>query len=190
LAHDAFHYCEERRVQHIDGLILCESDACLRCEYCGYFCTLPLGAFILYSISEEELIKPVIGHPQQEHETSHGSMSKTKWAIEDGSIVEVNGRKFGAKDDGAPLLVCITMFVPNRILIFFQCSMLCKELGRHAHIDYCRTEPGQPCTGPGIEHISAPLHPNPNKAKDFVVHDLYWRRTGELSNRDLLIMYS
>jgi hypothetical protein len=53
------------------------------------------------------------GHPQQEHETSHGSMSSTKWAIEDGSIVEVNGRKFGANDDGAPLLVYITILCPQ-----------------------------------------------------------------------------
>lgn len=35
-------------------------------------------------------------------------MSQTKWAVEDAdtSVIEVNGRRFGANDDGAPLLVC------------------------------------------------------------------------------------
>lgn len=33
-------------------------------------------------------------------------MSRTRWAVEDDtSIIEVNGRRFGANDDGAPLLV-------------------------------------------------------------------------------------
>lgn len=34
-------------------------------------------------------------------------MSQTKWAVEgaDTSVIEVNGRRFGANDDGAPLLV-------------------------------------------------------------------------------------
>lgn len=47
------------------------------------------------------------GHPQQEHETSHGSMSEAKWAISDsdGDGLEVNGRRFGANDGGAPMLV-------------------------------------------------------------------------------------
>lgn len=49
------------------------------------------------------------GHTQQEHETSHGSMSRTKWAVyePDGPILEVNGRKFGTSDDGAPMLVSV-----------------------------------------------------------------------------------
>lgn len=34
-------------------------------------------------------------------------MSKTRWAVEgaEGTIVEVNGRKFASQDDGAPMLV-------------------------------------------------------------------------------------
>jgi hypothetical protein len=48
------------------------------------------------------------GHPQSEHDTvtSHGSMSKTRWAIDgDEAVIQVQGRKFGANDDGAPMLV-------------------------------------------------------------------------------------
>ena len=48
-----------------------------------------------------------IGHPQREHETSHGSMSKTQWTVDgpDGTVVELDGRKFGSNDSGAPMLV-------------------------------------------------------------------------------------
>lgn len=47
------------------------------------------------------------GHVQAEHETSHGSMSKTLWTVEgqDGTVIEVNGRKFASNDTGAPMLV-------------------------------------------------------------------------------------
>ncbi|KAI9431439.1 hypothetical protein BJY52DRAFT_1423126, partial [Lactarius psammicola] len=79
----------------------CES----RCETCGNFCTLPLG------------------HSQQQHETSHGSMSRARWAIEglEEDSVELGGRKFSLNDDGAPML----------------CNLVCTSIGRHVHIDYC-----------------------------------------------------
>jgi hypothetical protein len=33
-------------------------------------------------------------------------MSKTRWAIDgDEAVIQVQGRKFGANDDGAPMLV-------------------------------------------------------------------------------------
>ncbi|TCD63827.1 hypothetical protein EIP91_004894 [Steccherinum ochraceum] len=117
-----------------------------RCEDCGYFCMLPLG------------------HPQQEHETSHGSMSRTKWAIEgpEGTKVEVNGRQFGSRDDGAPML----------------CNMLCMDMGRHIHIDYCRSETADTCSGTDLVHIDAPVSPNPARPKDYISHALYWRRLG------------
>lgn len=40
-------------------------------------------------------------------------MSRTKWAIDgqDGTVLEVNGRKFGATDDGAPMLASIVSFM-------------------------------------------------------------------------------
>jgi hypothetical protein len=46
-------------------------------------------------------------------------MTKTKWAVDgpDGQIVELNGRKFSANDDGAPMLVSSTrpsLHVPRR----------------------------------------------------------------------------
>ena len=48
-----------------------------------------------------------LGHRQAEHETSHGSMSKTQWVIDgpNGEVVEVDGHKFASNDDGAPMLV-------------------------------------------------------------------------------------
>ncbi|TFY78519.1 hypothetical protein EWM64_g5492, partial [Hericium alpestre] len=117
-----------------------------RCESCGYFCTLPLG------------------HTQQEHETRHGSMSQTRWAIDgpDGTVVELEGRKFSANDEGAPMM----------------CNLVCLSLGRHAHIDYCRTEEGTLCDGPDIHHIHTRMLPNPDRAKDYITHALHWRRMG------------
>ncbi|KAJ7656315.1 hypothetical protein DFH06DRAFT_1091207 [Mycena polygramma] len=117
-----------------------------KCESCGYFCTLPRG------------------HPQQEHDTHHGSMSKTRWAIDgpDGTILELNGRKFGSDDDGAPML----------------CSLVCQEIGRHAHLDYCRADDAASCDQPEVQHIKTALSPNPARAKDWISHNLHWRRTG------------
>ncbi|OCH90958.1 hypothetical protein OBBRIDRAFT_792770 [Obba rivulosa] len=125
-----------------DPFHFCET----RCENCGYFCTLRLG------------------HSQQEHDTSHGSMSRTQWTVDgpDGTALELNGRKFGTNDDGAPML----------------CSLLCRSMGRHVHIDFCRTDPADRCEGPEHEHITARMQPQPERPKDWVSHSLYWRRTG------------
>lgn len=116
-----------------------------RCDNCGYYCVLPLG------------------HPQQEHDTSHGSMSKTRWALddEDGTI-ELNGHKFGADDDGAPML----------------CNLVCKEMGRHVHVDYCRAQADVSCQGEGVLHINDRMRPDPDKPKDWISHNLFWKRTG------------
>ncbi|KAA1477855.1 hypothetical protein DENSPDRAFT_933970 [Dentipellis sp. KUC8613] len=123
-----FHFCE------------------IRCDHCGYYCTLPLG------------------HAQPEHETSHGSMSRARWAIDgtDDTIIEHEGRRFSTNDDGAPMM----------------CNLVCASLGRHVHIDWCRTEAGQPCEGTDVEHISRRMQPDPDRAKDFITHELYWRRKG------------
>ncbi|TFY70647.1 hypothetical protein EVG20_g2357 [Dentipellis fragilis] len=120
----------------------CES----RCDHCGYYCTLPLG------------------HTQREHETSHGSMSRARWAIDgpDGTSIEHEGRKFSTNDDGAPMM----------------CNLVCTSLGRHVHIDWCRTEAGESCEGAEMEHISQPFLPEPRRSKDYITHGLYWRRTG------------
>lgn len=125
---DSFHFCE------------------VRCNNCGYFCTLPRG------------------HPQNQHETSHGSMSKTQWAIEgpEGTTRELGGRRFGSTDEGAPML----------------CSLVCRSLGRHVHIDYCRTAHGEICGGTEQEHIEERMWPRPDDAKDRISHSLFWKRTG------------
>ncbi|KAI0280129.1 hypothetical protein BGY98DRAFT_965783 [Russula aff. rugulosa BPL654] len=121
-----------------------------RCRNCGYFCTLPLG------------------HSQKEHETSHGSMTQTRWSIEgpDGTGIELKGRKFSSDDEGAPMM----------------CNLVCSSMGRHIHIDYCRSEDGVPCSGDELQHINASLRmiPDPDKAKDAITHRLHWRRMGML----------
>ncbi|KAH7907394.1 hypothetical protein BJ138DRAFT_1014577, partial [Hygrophoropsis aurantiaca] len=122
---------------------LCE----MRCENCGYFCTLPLG------------------HPQQEHETRHGSMSQTRWAVDgaDDTSLEIEGRKFSSNDEGAPMM----------------CNLICQAMGRHVHIDYCRADDPAACTGnEHIQHISKRMVPNPDRHKDAVTHSLFWRRSG------------
>ncbi|KAI0796918.1 hypothetical protein C8Q75DRAFT_796658 [Abortiporus biennis] len=117
-----------------------------RCQQCGYFCTLPLG------------------HSQQEHDTSHGSMSRTRWVVEgpEGTVIEVDGHKFGASDNGAPML----------------CSMVCRNIGRHIHVDYCRSTSNAMCTDQNVHHINSRMHPDPDRPKDFITHTLHWRRSG------------
>ncbi|EIW81359.1 hypothetical protein CONPUDRAFT_165526 [Coniophora puteana RWD-64-598 SS2] len=118
-----------------------------RCEYCGYFCTQPLG------------------HPQKEHETRHGSMSKTRWAIDgdDGDAIEVEGRRYAANDDGAPMM----------------CNLVCQTMGRHAHITYCREASAADCTGNDqIQHIQKRVKPHPEIEKDSITHTLFWKRSG------------
>ncbi|KAG9087788.1 hypothetical protein FRC06_002366, partial [Ceratobasidium sp. 370] len=116
-----------------------------RCPNCEYLCTLPLG------------------HPQQLHETSHGSMTATKWVVEGDDanpVYELQGRKFGSGDEGAPML----------------CSLVCAAQGRHAHIDYCR-DPNN-CDEPECEHISERMNPEPDRPKDWISHGLSWARSG------------
>jgi hypothetical protein len=135
-----------------------------RCESCGYFCTLPLGKSVFQA--RWTAIYVLLGHPQQEHETRHGSMSQIRWAVEgpDDASLEVGGRKFSSNDDGAPMM----------------CNLFCQAMGRHFHIDYCRAEDGTACQGNDTQHISTRMIPNPNRDKDAVTHHLYWKRTGQL----------
>src|SRR6267154_887574 len=107
------------------------------------------------------------GHTQQEHETSHGSMTQTRWAIDgpEEAGIELGGRKFSANDEGAPMM----------------CNLVCSSMGRHVHVDYCRTGKNAPCEGADIQHINARMIPSPDKPKDAVTHNLYWRRMGELN---------
>ena len=113
---------------------------------CDYVCTLPYG------------------HSQKEHETSHGSMSKTKWALDgdEHTRLEVDGHTFGANDSGAPM----------------WCSTVCEAQGRHVHIDYCQTAGRSKCIGPDIRHLKTKIKPSPERAKDAISHSLFWKRTG------------
>ncbi|KAG1719880.1 hypothetical protein EDB19DRAFT_2044892 [Suillus lakei] len=118
-----------------------------RCEHCGYYCTLPLG------------------HPQQEHETRHGSMSSSRWAVDgpDDTGLKVEGRRFSSNDEGTPMM----------------CNLVCQAVGRHIHVDYCRAPDASACRGNSeVQHISKRLVPNPERAKDYVTHNLFWRRAG------------
>jgi hypothetical protein len=109
------------------------------------------------------------GHTQQEHETSHGSMTQTRWAIDgpDEADIELEGRKFSSNDEGAPMM----------------CNLVCSSMGRHVHIDYCRAEKNAlaRCKGTEFHHIDARMIPNPDRLKDAITHSLYWRRMGMLS---------
>jgi hypothetical protein len=117
-----------------------------RCETCGYLCTLPLG------------------HTQQEHDTSHGSMSRTRWAVDgpEGSCIELGGHKFSSNDDGGPML----------------CNLVCKSMGRHAHVDICR---GFDLHNSRTRHITKRISPNPHQEKDWITHALHWLRMGRLA---------
>ena len=101
------------------------------------------------------------GHTQQEHETRHGSMTRTRRAVDGpgGSFIEVGGRKFSSNDDGAPML----------------CNMVCTSMGRHVHIDDCRGDPHDP----EVLHINEKIVPNREREKDWITHGLHWRRMGE-----------
>ncbi|KIM24947.1 hypothetical protein M408DRAFT_331430 [Serendipita vermifera MAFF 305830] len=116
-----------------------------RCKHCGYYCTLPLN------------------HSQNQHDTSHGSMSQTTWVVEGDadSALELQGRKYATGDSGAPML----------------CSMICKTLGRHVHIDRCRLDGAENCVGGAeIEHVQRQR--GTTLSHDWITHRLFWARSG------------
>ena len=76
--------------------------------------------------------------------------------------MELNGHRFDTNDSGAPMM----------------CNLICKSMRRRSHLDYCRTDPQQQCSGPDHEHIKTRLVANPDKPKDWISHNLYWRRSG------------
>jgi hypothetical protein len=90
-------------------------------------------------------------------------MSNAVWFVhgENDGTVEVRGRKYSAGGSGAPML----------------CSLVCKSLGRHIHIDACRSadDNGFCGGGPGIQHIN---DPDGNKYEDLISHRVFWRRSG------------
>ena len=96
-------------------------------------------------------------------------MTATQWAMEgedENLAYEIQGRKFGSGDHGAPMM----------------CSMVCAAQGRHAHIDYCEEVDPDDCNNPESEHITERMNPNPNQAKDWISHSTYWARSGKLNH--------
>ena len=105
------------------------------------------------------------GHTQQEHETRHGSMSRSRWIVDgpDDVPLEIEGRKFSTNDEGAPMM----------------CNLVCSAMGRHIHIDYCRADDEAACTGnEDLQHLTKRIHPAPHRAKDVLTHNLFWKRSG------------
>ena len=94
-------------------------------------------------------------------------MTETRWAVDgpDGTTLELGGRKFSSNDEGAPMM----------------CNLVCTSMGRHVHVDYCRTERGGRCDGAEVQHINERINPDPDKAKDAITHSLHWRRMGTLT---------
>jgi hypothetical protein len=94
-------------------------------------------------------------------------MTQTRWAVDgpDEADIELGGRKFSANDEGAPMM----------------CNLVCSSMGRHVHIEYCRAGGDARCEGAELQHINARMIPNPDRPKDAITHNLYWRRMGTLS---------
>jgi len=100
-------------------------------------------------------------------------MTQTRWAVDSAheTGLEIEGRRFSSNDEGGPMM----------------CNLVCSSMGRHVHIDYCRTEGNTPCEGAELQHIRTQMVPSPNRAKDAVTHNLYWRRMGTLVTCLILI---
>ena len=91
-------------------------------------------------------------------------MTETRWAVDgpDDASLELGGHKFSSNDEGAPMM----------------CNLVCSSMGRHIHIDYCRTDPLEPCEAAELQHIDLRIVPKPDVPKDAVTHSLYWQRMG------------
>ncbi|CAG8553477.1 11111_t:CDS:10 [Acaulospora morrowiae] len=103
------------------------------------------------------------GHAQPFHETSHGYMHQTDFMSEH-DIKYASSCKLQISDQYLPVL----------------CNLYCKEIGRHLHVDYCKDE--GTCklntNNPYIKHVEDQFDPNPQQAKDFISHHLFWERSG------------
>jgi hypothetical protein len=78
-------------------------------------------------------------------------MSKTRWAIDgDEAVIQVQGRKFGANDDGAPMLVRVVFsllgYPTNHEIVLFgvqghgpPCARGLLSIRRPEHMCCCRS---------------------------------------------------
>lgn len=102
-------------------------------------------------------------------------MTQTRWAVAsdnaDETDLEIEGRRFSSNDEGGPMM----------------CNLVCSSMGRHVHVDYCRTEDNTPCEGTELQHITKQMVPNPQRPKDVITHSLYWQRMGTLAISSLVL---
>ena len=106
-------------------------------------------------------------------------MLQPNWSV-NGSDGSVHGHKFVSSNDGIPMLVRSILdylFICTAEGVL-KCSMVCRSMGRHAHIDFCRSENAEYCSGADLQHIPTAMTPEPSKPKDLVSHSLFWKRTG------------
>ncbi|KAG2051798.1 hypothetical protein BDR06DRAFT_1010094 [Suillus hirtellus] len=81
----------------------------------------------------------------------------------DDTGLEVEAHHFFSNDEGAPMM----------------CNLVCRAMGRHVHIDYCRAEDAASFIGnKEARRIIKRLLPHPDRPKDFLTHNLFWRRSG------------
>jgi hypothetical protein len=112
-------------------------------------------------------------------------MSETRWAVDgpDGEVLELNGRKFSSNDDGAPMLVRHILAGYSGSSDIRQCSMVCRSMGRHAHVAFCRSNDPTTCAGPDVHHSQTRMFPASERPKDWISHKLHWQRTGGIRPR-------
>lgn len=102
-------------------------------------------------------------------------MTRTRWAVNDlhDASLELGGHTYYSI--GAPVM----------------CNLVCSSIRRHVHIDYCRTGGIWPCGSSEVQHITDRIAPEPDKPKDVVTHNLYWKRMGSsraISSRSILTL--
>jgi hypothetical protein len=58
-----------------------------------------------------------------------------------------------------------------------MCNILCQTMGHHGHVDDRRVVYS---ASSQIQHIQGQIAPNSERAKDWISHNLYWRRSGTI----------
>lgn len=158
--HQPFHFCDIRYTSDISLLFLIAQSALdARAAIISAF-FLQVWKIRLSSTCQTNSSS---GHTQKEHVTWHGSMSRTResWEVDgpEGSRSELGRHKFPSNNGDA----------------LMPCNKECASIGRHVHIDTCHGDPHDP----EAVHINGRILPNPEQDKDWITHDLHWRRMGE-----------
>jgi hypothetical protein len=96
-------------------------------------------------------------------------MTGIRWDFDsqDCASLELGGHNISSNGKEAPMM----------------CNFVCSSIGRHVHIDYCRTDGNGPCDTAEAQHINDRIGPDPDEPKDAVTHSLYWRRMGSCCAR-------